>query len=80
MLADSPVVAYAVTTTDGALDAVGEPYDTAPYGIVLAKDQGSFAAAVQGAVQALIDDGTYATVLEKWNVSDGAIPTSEVRS
>ena len=95
MLADSPVVAYAVTTTDGALEAVGEPYDTAPYGIVLAKNQGDFSKAVQGAVQSLIDDGSYAAILEKWNVSEGekatrwsgcrppaagAIPTSEVRS
>lgn len=80
MLADSPVVAYAAATTDGAVEAVGEPYDTAPYGIALAKGQDDFAKAVQGAVQALIDDGTYATILEKWNVSNGAIPTAEVRT
>lgn len=80
MLADSPVIAYAVTTTNGQLEAVGAPYDTAPYGIVLAKNQGDYAKAVQGAVQALIADGTYAKILEKWNVSNGGIPTSEVRS
>jgi polar amino acid transport system substrate-binding protein len=80
MLADSPVVAYAVTTTNGAVEAVGEPWDTAPYGIVLAKNQGQFAQAVRGAVQSLIDDGTYGRVLEKWNVSNGAVPASEVRS
>jgi len=80
MLADSPVVAYAVTTTDGGLEIVGKPYDTAPYGVVLAKKQGDFAKAVQGAIQSLIGDGTYAAVLKKWNVSDGAIPTSEVKS
>jgi polar amino acid transport system substrate-binding protein len=79
MLADSPVVAYAVTTTNGAVEVVGEPWDTAPYGIALAKDQGQFADAVRGAVQALIDDGTYTTILEEWNVENGAIPTSEVR-
>jgi polar amino acid transport system substrate-binding protein len=79
-LADSPVVAYAVQTTEGAVEAVGEPYDTAPYGIALAKNQGQFAEAVRGAVQSLIDDGTYSAILEKWNVSNGAIPTSEVRS
>lgn len=78
MLADSPVVAYAVTTTEGAVEVVGEPYDSAPYGIALAKDQGEFAQAVQGAVQALMDDGTYAAILEEWSVSNGAIPTSEV--
>jgi polar amino acid transport system substrate-binding protein len=80
MLADSPVVAYAVTTTNGAVEAVGEPWDTAPYGIVLAKNQGQFAEAVRGAVQSLITDGTYGKVLANWNVSNGAISTSEVRS
>ena len=80
MLADSPVVAYAAKTTEGAVEALGEPYDTAPYGIVLAKNQGDFGKALQGAVQSLIDDGTYGTILEKWNVQNGAIPTSELRS
>jgi polar amino acid transport system substrate-binding protein len=80
MLADSPVVAYAATTTDGAIEELGEAYDTAPYGVALPKGQGQYAEAVRGAVQALMDDGTYAAILEKWNVSDGAIPTSEIRS
>ena len=80
MLADSPVVAYAAKTTEGAVEVVGEPYDTAPYGIVLAKNQGDFGKALQGAVQSLIDDGTYGKILEKWGVQAGAIPTSELRS
>jgi polar amino acid transport system substrate-binding protein len=80
MLADSPVVAYAAATTDGAIEELGDAYDTAPYGVALPKGQGQYAEAVRGAIQALIDDGTYAAILEKWNVSDGAIPTSEIRS
>jgi polar amino acid transport system substrate-binding protein len=80
MLADSPVISYAVSTTNGAVEEVGEPWDTAPYGVVLAKNQGQFAQAVQGAVQALMSDGTYAEILERWNVSNGAITTSEIRS
>lgn len=80
MLADSPVVAYAVTTTEGALEIVGTPYDTAPYGIVMAKNQGDYAKAVRGALQSLIGDGTYAAILKKWNVDAGAIPTSEVKN
>jgi polar amino acid transport system substrate-binding protein len=78
MLADSPVVAYAVQTTEGQLETVGDVYDTAPYGVVLKKGQEQLPQAVQGAVQALIDDGTYAAILQKWNVSNGAIPTSQV--
>lgn len=80
MLADSPVVSYAVTTTEGAIEQLGDAYDTAPYGVALPKGQGQYAEAVRGAVQALMDDGTYAAILEKWNVSDGAIPTAEIRS
>jgi polar amino acid transport system substrate-binding protein len=80
MLADSPVVAYAITTTNGAVEQLGDTYATEPYGIVIGKGQGQYAEAVRGAVQSLMDDGTYAAILEKWNVSDGAIPTAEIRS
>jgi polar amino acid transport system substrate-binding protein len=79
MLADSPVVDYAVKQTDGAIEVVGQPYDTAPYGIALKKDQGTYSQAIQGAVQALIDDGTYAKILAKWGLSTaGAITKAEV--
>jgi polar amino acid transport system substrate-binding protein len=78
MLADSPVVDYAVKTTEGAIEPVGQTYDTAPYGIVVAKGQTEFTDALRGAVQALIDDGTYKAILDKWNVGGGAIPTSQV--
>ena len=43
MLADSPVVAYAVKQTNGKLEQVGDVYDAAPYGIVVAKGQGDYA-------------------------------------
>lgn len=79
MLADSPVVDYAVTQTDGQVAVAGQPYDSAPYGISLKKGDGTFAQAVQGAVQALIDDGTYAKILAKWNLNrTGAITKSEI--
>lgn len=80
ILADSPVVGYAVQLTNGQIETLGEPYDAGPYGIALAKNQADLAKAVQGAVQSLIDDGTYKTILDKWNVGDGAITTSEIRS
>jgi polar amino acid transport system substrate-binding protein len=44
-LADSPVVDYAVKTTEGAIETVGQTYDTAPYGIALNKGQTEFAQA-----------------------------------
>jgi len=73
MLADSPVLAYAVKQTNGQLELLGDIYDAAPYGYVVQKDQTEFAQAVADAVQALITDGTYKTILDKWGVQGGAI-------
>ena len=78
MLADSPVIAYAVKQTNGQLELLGDIYDAAPYGYVIEKDQTEFAQAVADAVAALISDGTYKTVLEKWGVEAGAITDPEV--
>lgn len=78
MLADSPVADYAVKQTEGQLEVVGAPYDTAPYGIIVPKAKGEYAKAVQGAVQALIDDGTYLKILEKWGVQAGKVDKAEV--
>jgi polar amino acid transport system substrate-binding protein len=78
MLADSPVCAYAVKQTNGQLALVGDIYDSAPYGYVVAKDQTDLANVLQQAVQALIADGTYKTVLDKWGVSAGAVTAPAV--
>ncbi|TDC36322.1 ABC transporter substrate-binding protein [Micromonospora sp. 15K316] len=73
MLADYPVGVYAVTQSNGALDLLDKQYEAAPYGYVVAKDQAAFAEAVRDATKALIADGSYKTVLDKWKVGDGAI-------
>jgi polar amino acid transport system substrate-binding protein len=77
-LADSPVMAYAVKQTKGQLELLGDIYDSAPYGYVLAKDQTEFAQAVADAVKALIDDGSYQKVLVKWGIEGGAIDNPTV--
>ena len=80
MLADSPVCAYAVQKTNGQLELLGDIYDSAPYGYVLPKDAATsgLADAIKGALQAIIDDGTYKKALDKWGVSAGAITTPEI--
>jgi polar amino acid transport system substrate-binding protein len=77
-LADSPVMAYAVEQTRGQLELLGDIYDAAPYGYVVAKDQTEFAQAIADAVKSLIDDGTYEQVLKTWGVEDGAIDNPTV--
>jgi polar amino acid transport system substrate-binding protein len=73
MLADYPVGVYAVDQTKGQLELNGQMYDAAPYGFVLKSDQQAFAEAVRDAVKALVADGSYKTVLDKWKVTEGAI-------
>jgi polar amino acid transport system substrate-binding protein len=78
MLADSPVIAYAIQQTGDKLEQLGDIYDAAPYGAVVAKDQAQLAEAFQKAFQTLIDNGQYKQILEVWNVQNGAITKSEV--
>lgn len=73
MLADSPVGAYAVKQSNGALELLGDIYDAAPYGYVVPKDETEFAQAIVEALKALKADGTYDAVLKKWGVEQGAI-------
>ena len=78
MLADSPVVAYAVKQTNGTLAVLGDIYDSAPYGYALPKAETDFGQAIADAVKALIADGTYKSILDKWGVTGGAITTPTV--
>jgi polar amino acid transport system substrate-binding protein len=73
MLADSPVVAYAVKQSGGKLEALGDIYDAAPYGYVVPKDQTEFAEAIVEALKEIEKDGAYKAALEKWGVEQGAI-------
>ena len=73
MLADSPVVAYAVKKSSGKLDAAGDIYDSAPYGYVVPKADTDLANAIVAGLKSLDTDGTYAKVLSDWGVDQGAI-------
>ncbi|HEY6747414.1 MAG TPA: ABC transporter substrate-binding protein [Mycobacteriales bacterium] len=73
VLADSPVMAGAVKKVGGGLQLVGDVYDAAPYGIAIPKNAGTTKDAVLGAVKALVSDGTYKAILDKWGVASGAI-------
>lgn len=73
MLADSPVTAYAVEQSEGALVTIGDLYDAAPYGIVLAKDNTDMAQLVSKAFAGLESDGTYKAILDKWGNASGAV-------
>jgi polar amino acid transport system substrate-binding protein len=73
LVADSPVSGYAVKQSKGALTLVGRLYQPVRYGYVLPNDQADFGAALARALRQLMAEGTYATILDKWGVTAGAI-------
>lgn len=73
MLADSPIVLYAVKQSNGAIEALGTIYDAAPYGIVIPKAQTEFAQAIVEALKAAAADGSYKAALAKWGNESGGI-------
>jgi polar amino acid transport system substrate-binding protein len=73
MLADSPVVLYAIKQTNGQLEQAGQIYDAAPYGYVLPKADTAFAQAITEALKSMAADGSYKATLQKWNNDSGAI-------
>jgi polar amino acid transport system substrate-binding protein len=73
MLADSPVVAYAVKQAGGKLETLGEIYEAAPYGYVLPKEDTEFADAIVSALKEIETDGAYTAALQKWGVEQGGI-------
>lgn len=77
-MADSPVVDYAVKKTGNAFEKAGDDTDTAPYGIAVPKNAGTMKDALQGAVQKLIDDGSYQKILDNWGTGGGAITEAKV--
>lgn len=79
-LADSGVAGYMAKQSGGKFEIVGTPYATAPYGIAIPKNSGSFDKAIQGAIDKLIQNGTYDKILKKWSATQGAITKSEINA
>ena len=77
MLADSPIVGYAVKQTGNKVEIVGQVYDTAPYGFAVKKGS-EMTALVQKAVQQMMADGTYKSIMDEWGVGDGAVTEAKV--
>jgi polar amino acid transport system substrate-binding protein len=71
-MADSPVAAYIAEQSDRRFKVSGKPYGTAPYGIAIPKGTG-LDKPILDALKATIANGTYAKILRKWGIQQGAI-------
>lgn len=75
--ADSQVAAYIVHLSHGQFKLTGTPIKTAPYGFIVAKDSG-LAQPLLAAVKALMADGQYKKILDKWGVQQGAVSNPSI--
>jgi len=73
VLADSPVAANDARLSEGELETVGLTVPPEPYGIGLRKDSTELKAAIEDALQKMMEDGTYDDILDKWGLTSGAI-------
>ncbi|OLC25029.1 MAG: hypothetical protein AUG06_09910 [Actinobacteria bacterium 13_1_20CM_2_65_11] len=75
---DSPVAAYYVKQDRTSFAIAGKPIAQAPEGIAVDPKRKDMLKAVQEAMQAIFNDGTYQKILTQWNLQDGAIPASGI--
>ena len=75
-LQDTPVAVYQTARSNGQLQTAGNPVDPAPYGFALPKEDSTMDDAVLTAMQDVIDDGEYLTILKRWGLTDGAVNTA----
>jgi polar amino acid transport system substrate-binding protein len=75
--ADSQVAAYIVHLSGGQFKLTGTPFETAPYGFIVAKGSG-LAPPLLAAVKILMADGQYKKILDKWGVEQGAITNPSI--
>lgn len=76
---DSPIAFAAIKASNGKLQAAGESFEVAPYGLPIAKNS-PLTPAIQQALQSLIDDGTYLAILKKYGVESGAVTSATVNA
>ncbi|WP_327392708.1 ABC transporter substrate-binding protein [Streptomyces sp. NBC_01186] len=74
----TPTVNYQAEMSHGRFRTAGEPYRFLPYGILINKEDRNVVRAVQGALQKLIDNGTYKKILKQWKIGSGALERATV--
>ncbi|WP_406303093.1 ABC transporter substrate-binding protein [Streptomyces sp. NBC_00885] len=81
-LNDYPVAAYIAKTSGGGkdFDVAGGQTDAGPFGIGVDKSNTQLRDALKEALDAIIKDGSYAKVLEKWDVTNSAVDKATINA
>jgi polar amino acid transport system substrate-binding protein len=79
-LNDFPVAAYNAKTASSGKDfeVVGDQIEAGPYGIAVSKESTQLRDALQAALAAIMKNGEYTKILQKWNVTDGAVTEAKI--
>jgi polar amino acid transport system substrate-binding protein len=77
---DSTAAAYLETQTKGRLRVTPGAYFPTPIGIAVKKGDAATAEMMRATFQHLIDNGTYGTILKKYNMSGSGITRSQIIS
>jgi polar amino acid transport system substrate-binding protein len=77
---DSNVVQAYRVSQHTPVETVGDVMFKYPIGFQVAKDRQDLAQALQKAVQALIDNGTYKKLVEKWNLSGSEAQSASINT
>lgn len=76
-LFDQTNAAYTASKAASKLKVIGAPFGQTPCGIATKKGNG-LAPAIQAALQGLIKDGTYQTILKQYGLEDGAVTSADI--
>jgi polar amino acid transport system substrate-binding protein len=81
-VSDYPVVSHLARTLRGgkAYAVVGQQFGVVPYGIAVSKKNPQLRDRIQNALKALIQNGTYDRLLQKWGLEQGAMRSAPVNA
>ncbi|MBM9619412.1 ABC transporter substrate-binding protein [Streptomyces zhihengii] len=81
-LNDYPVAAHIAKTAGGGNDfeVAGGQTDAGPFGIAVNKDNTQLRDALKDALNAIIENGEYQKVLEKWDVTNSAVTEATINA
>jgi polar amino acid transport system substrate-binding protein len=77
-LLDAPVAAYSAAQTDEFEVVPNERYEVRPHGVMVLRGNDALAEAIKAAIDALMADGTYKKILDKYHVPDLAIDKAQI--
>jgi polar amino acid transport system substrate-binding protein len=75
---DSPVAEYQVKQSHGKFKLIGPSLANAPYGIAVPKTSGTLPQAILAALNFMVKNGQYQTILKKWGIEAGALKTPTI--